>query len=581
MPASAIQLPTNRAIDRASLDRLVTSHLPDLCRAFEQATGWPLRYVPNVVPTNTDDLFIDDPACAWWRPVAVGDAVLGYLRMDLPGPSEEVADLHAAGELGDQIGVLVGQLLDRTQRLHEREVELATVVDLQSATSRLENLQQMLVDALRSAVEAVGARSAALFLLDPSITWLTLRAAYNLRPDQMPPSPRDLRLAPYDLEALTGQTVVVEDPRRVLAVRQGRSIDGSVGWAPPTNPDGNWRAGGQCPPYEAAPPDSLLSAPSSWCPPGHLSGVCVMVGSEALPMGTLWVYGDRLRPFTKHELRLIQATSNRIAATLDHVVLARDSGVKRRLARELSIASQFQAYLLPESVPQHRRYDLAAWTRPCRELGGDLYDLIPLAGGKLGIAIGDASGKSIPAAIVMASARGGLRAYVETPPSPSPACGGREGERVERIVSRLNGNLWTSTRGEQFMSLFYGVLDLESKRLEYACAGHPPTLWFRGNEVHELRASGLVLGVTPDAQYERVTVELEAGDVLVFYTDGISESSDAERNLFGTEGVVSAVRPCLSQPAGKILNRIREAVADFGKEGPYQDDMTLLVLKIR
>ncbi len=140
--------------------------------------------------------------------------------------------------------------------------------------------------------------------------------------------------------------------------------------------------------------------------------------------------------------------------------------------------------------------------------------------------------------------------------------------------------VWTSTRGEHFMSLFYGVLDPNARRLDYACAGHPATLLFRGSEVHELHSSGLVLGVQPDVEYERVTVDLEKEDVLVFYTDGISESSDAERNLFGDEGVIAAVRPWLSQPADEILGRLRETAEQFGREGPYQDDMTLLVLKI-
>lgn len=552
MPSSSTPLQTRPSVDRTSVESLVTVHLPELCRAFEQATGWPLRYVPATEPADSEGPFVDDPGCVWWYAVSVCDSVLGYLRMDLPGPSDEVADLHAAGELGNQVGQLVGKLLDRTQRLHEREVELATVVDLEAVSSQPANLQPTLVDALRSVVEAVGARSAALFLLDPSITWLILRAVCNLRPDQMPPSPRDLRMAPYDLEALTGQPVVVEDPRRVSAARRGQSLDSVA-----DDPD---RRG----PLAEDP-----LATSAWCPPEHLSGVCVAVGSESMPLGTLWVYGDQLRPFSKHDLRMIQATSNRIAATLDHVVLVRDSGVRRRLSRELSVASQFQSYLLPESIPQHPRYDLAAWTRPRRELGGDLYDLIPIGDEKLGIAIGDASGKSIPAAIVMASARGGLRAYIET------------GQSVDVIVARLNGNLWTSTRGEHFMSLFYGVLDPNARRLDYACAGHPATLLFRGSEVRELRSSGLVLGVQPDVEYERVTVDLETGDVLVFYTDGISESSDAERNLFGAEGVIAAVRPWLSQPADEILGRLREAAERFGREGPYQDDMTLLVLKIR
>jgi sigma-B regulation protein RsbU (phosphoserine phosphatase) len=243
--------------------------------------------------------------------------------------------------------------------------------------------------------------------------------------------------------------------------------------------------------------------------------------------------------------------------------------VRSRLSRELSVASQLQSRLLPGRVPTDSRFEIAAWTKPHRELGGDLYDLIPMDAGNLGIAIGDATGKSIPAAMVMAAARGGLRACVDRTAGP------------REVIDRLNRTMWAITRGDLFMSFLYGIFEPATGRFAYACAGHPAPLLFRGTEVRELESSGLVLGVTPHAQYDERSVSLESGDVLVLYTDGITESMDQEREWFAVDRVIENIRGRLDESASAILEALRDAVVAHSNRGPYQDDMTLLVLKVR
>lgn len=545
-------------------DRVLT-RLTELCRIFEEATGWSLSYIPNDRGSRAADPVLDDPTCPWWSPVTSEGQVVGHLRMD-QASSVDAVESHSAAELAEQIALLLAELIEQSHRLERSETDLAALVDLEWASGGLHNLQARLVQGLRSAVEAVGASAAALYVLDSSATMLTSRAVYNLRLEDLPPGPRDLRLATHDVMALTGQPVVVERPASVTAGAVPVEA-GAEGLSRSDAEAGYQLADVTCDGAIDDAEDVSLSSP--WCPRRQACGVCVAVESESVPLGTLWVYDEGARPFSERDIRLISVIAGHLAAALEHVVLLRDSQVRSRLSRELSVASQVQSRLLPAQVPAGDRFEIAAWTRPHRELGGDLYDLIPMEEGSLGIAIGDATGKSIPAAMVMAAARGGLRACVDESSSPS------------EVVDRLNRTMWTVTRGDLFMSFLYGVLESEAGRFHYACAGHPPPMLFRGSEVLDLDATGLVLGVTPHAQYDQQTVELEPDDVLVFYTDGITESMDEERQWMGTERVLEAVRGRLAEPAEAILKALRDSVLAHSENGPYQDDMTLLVLKMR
>jgi serine phosphatase RsbU (regulator of sigma subunit) len=246
---------------------------------------------------------------------------------------------------------------------------------------------------------------------------------------------------------------------------------------------------------------------------------------------------------------------------------AREQADQATLQADIAQAAKLQAGFAPRIASGHPALDLAAWSRPCRAVGGDFHDLIALADENLGIAIGDACGKGIAAALIMALVRGGLHAHVENV------------YRVSDIMARLNATLSASTPGDHFMSLFYGVLDLRHRTFSFTNAGHnPPLLWRRG-EFRELNEGGLVLGIAPDVAYDEMSLPLQEGDLVVLYTDGVTEAADAAGRFFGVDRLRAAIAAARDLPAAGVLATIRDQLDAFAAPGSQSDDLTLLAFR--
>src|SRR5215212_11499736 len=200
---------------------------------------------------------------------------------------------------------------------------------------------------------------------------------------------------------------------------------------------------------------------------------------------------------------------------------AAEAQERERIEQELQVARQIQQELLPESLPELDGWRIAAYYGPAREVGGDFYDFLELSSGRLGLVVGDATGHGMPAALVMASTRGMLRAVVQSLESP--------GEVLARVNEALVADIPPST----FVTCFYGILDPKSGHLVYANAGHDlPYLW-HGGATEELRARGMPLGLMPGTRYEEKEVVLEIGDSTLFYSDGLVEAHNPQREMFG------------------------------------------------
>jgi sigma-B regulation protein RsbU (phosphoserine phosphatase) len=238
----------------------------------------------------------------------------------------------------------------------------------------------------------------------------------------------------------------------------------------------------------------------------------------------------------------------------------------QRTEQELSAAARIQANLMPRRSPDLSGYQIAARNVPSRMVGGDFYDFIPFDELHLGIVIADVSGKGIPGAILMASARASLRAYLEDPHS------------VGGVITKLNRVLCRDTQPDQFVSLFYGMLDTADGTITYTNAGHNAPVVFRGKEKILLEQGGPILGVLSDTLYEEGIIQLLGGDMVLFYTDGITE---AERNAryFGVERLMEIVQGNMSTSPDEITERVFDEVVKFSSNSPQSDDRTLVVLK--
>jgi predicted ester cyclase len=239
---------------------------------------------------------------------------------------------------------------------------------------------------------------------------------------------------------------------------------------------------------------------------------------------------------------------------------------RERLEQELQVARQIQQELLPESVPKLDGWQLATYYGPAREVGGDFYDFVKLSSGRLGLIVGDATGHGMPAALVMATTRGMLRAVVQSSESP--------GEVLARVNEALVADIPPST----FVTCLYGILDPESGRFIYANAGHNLPCRHHDDQADELRARGMPLGLMPGTGYEEKEAVLDSGDSVLFYSDGLVEAHDPKGEMFGFPRLRALVAEHSEE--GSLVDLLLEELHSFTGEGwEQEDDITLLTLE--
>ncbi|HYM80433.1 MAG TPA: SpoIIE family protein phosphatase [Candidatus Limnocylindria bacterium] len=244
---------------------------------------------------------------------------------------------------------------------------------------------------------------------------------------------------------------------------------------------------------------------------------------------------------------------------------------KERLEEDLEVAREIQRRFLPQRAPAVPGLVVAGVSVPSREVGGDLFHYVELAGNRLGIALGDVSGKSVPAALIMSNVMSALRteALHET--------------EIEKSLERLNRLIVEQIEPGRFVTLFYGIVDPGAGLLRYTSAGHNPVLRISGDEVHWLGEGGVPLGVLPEARYPVTEVPFRPGDVVVAYSDGVTEAegpgAGGEIELFGEERLADTVGSLRSEPVEAIVRGVLAAVERFAAGRPQADDITLVVVR--
>jgi len=267
------------------------------------------------------------------------------------------------------------------------------------------------------------------------------------------------------------------------------------------------------------------------------------------------------------------------------------------LQHDLEVAASIQQSFLPDRLPSLPGTELAASMRPARDVGGDFYDAIPLPGGRLGLLIADVSGKGIPAALYMALARTLLRAH-SLSAQPRYLTDALESAQVRRLmrsgslgalaplgaVRQTNDYLLTHHRDPvMFLTLFYAVYEPQSRLLTYVNAGHNPPLLHHtpSGEQEWLAPTDVAIGLMPGRLFESQQHRLSPGDLLVLYTDGVTEAVNPEMELFDTDRLSAAIRGLADRPAEEILSGIAAHVAAFSAGAPQADDLTLAILKVQ
>jgi serine phosphatase RsbU (regulator of sigma subunit)/pSer/pThr/pTyr-binding forkhead associated (FHA) protein len=272
--------------------------------------------------------------------------------------------------------------------------------------------------------------------------------------------------------------------------------------------------------------------------------------------------------FTERDLQLLTLIAGVAAIRIENVRLLEVQQEQKRLANELAVASEIQFRLQPETPPAIPGYDVVGVSFPCYEVGGDYYDFIEKPDGRCVVALGDVSGKGTGAALLMSSIHAAVRAHTRTRLSAS------------EIVSEINQYIYDNTPSNRYVTLFYSELDPRSHQLTYINSGHNSPLLARvSGEVTRLDIGGFPVGITPFGDYREGWVEIEPGDVMVVYSDGVTESLNEEGEEFGEARLVEIVQKNRGRSAAGLRDRIDEALTKFVGRASAVDDLTLVIMK--
>jgi sigma-B regulation protein RsbU (phosphoserine phosphatase) len=551
--------PATRAGGRSITEFLTDGSLVRLCDEVARLTGLEvqLRDADGRLIVKVDDpdkpwsVCEDAPredARAMSFPLRVGGERIGSIVL-ASGTPELPSDPR--GTLERLLAHLAGTSAELCE--HELEVqhkvrELGALFRLTSLLAQASGMQRVLEVALDAALDVLGLDAGSIMLLkedaDGVISTgteedLALSTSRNLSKDWLDwpiPLSKD-RL--FDKMALGGEIVVAEDLRA----------------------------------------DPRVAIHDKVVEEGLVSAMHAGMVFQNRPLGVMRLYAKSPRTFGDFDRRLLRSIAQQAAIAIEQARLLRIGEEERRIQRQLELAADVQRRMLPSRLPQIPGIDLAARYVPSFELGGDFYDIIELHG-HLGLVVGDVVGKGIAAALLMSSVRAGLRAHAQ------------EIYDLDTVVSKVNQALCRDTLDNEFATLWYGVLDPLTLRLTYCCAGHDPTLVIRvpphrsptPADIDELSVGGMVVGIDRSQRYQRAVYDMQPRDVLVAYTDGLTDATNFNREKFGKKRLRSALLSILSaEPnasAARILDLLHWEVRRFTGLASRTDDETLLVMRV-
>lgn len=433
-------------------------------------------------------------------------------------------DLELFSSLADQIAVA----LDNSylfSKLKKKTLESQTLLEVEKSLSSTLDLSELLESILDSLRKVVKYDAVAIFLIDRDKQEIDHIKAKGFDPALEP-----------DLQLKIGE--------------------GLAGWAAKTQ--------------------SSLMVPNVREDPRYVearvetkSGMVVPILSQKRIIGVFSLENDELDAYHQEDLELLEVFASLAAVSLERARQHQEILAKRRLEEELSVARRIQESFLPRRKPQLRGFDISGINLPSEEVGGDYYDFIPIIENQMGIAIADVSGKGVPAALIMASFRASLIAEM------------RNNYAIRSIMFKVNNLLFESTASENYVTAVYGVLDMKNHIFTFSNGGHnAPILRHADGRMEYLTEGGVALGMFENSGYEERRVGLTPGQIMVFYTDGVTEAKSRGEEEFGTGRLKQVIDDSHQLGARRIREKIYDAVRRFTGDVPQADDITLIVIKV-
>lgn len=300
------------------------------------------------------------------------------------------------------------------------------------------------------------------------------------------------------------------------------------------------------------------------------SMLCVPLKVKDRMIGLISLFNKKKEAFTPNDQRLLSIIAMQSAQVIENARLYEEEKKLQQIEEDLKTARNIQFSLLPKENPSLPNVDIAGFSLPAREVGGDYYDFINIDQDRLGIVIADVSGKGMPAALLMANLQATLRGQALTNYAPS------------KCIAKSNSLLCRSVDVGKFVTLFYGILNTNEKTFTYTNAGHCyPLIFNRKGEFKELEKGGLVLGVLDDYPYQEERMVLHPGELILLYTDGITEAFNQRDEQFEEERLIKVVQESFHLDAKDISQQILNHVIAFQEDVPQSDDLTSVVVKVQ
>jgi serine phosphatase RsbU (regulator of sigma subunit) len=423
----------------------------------------------------------------------------------------------------------IARLCFQEFQLRQRINELTAVYHVAMMLADARDLQRVLRSTVKVVCEVMQTKAASLRLIDEDKDELVIKAVYNLSAEYLNKGPVRLSKSEIDQIAL--------------------SADGFEY-------------------YRNMGTDPRIQYPQEAVREGVVSMLSVGLRYKGKAIGVLRVYTDEEQVFSPLRIDLLKAVAAQAAAAIENARLLTESYEAKALEKQISMAAEVQQRMIPQKPPEIPGFDLASVYVPCFELGGDFFDFITLPEDNVGLAIADVSGKGLPASLIMASVRAFLRAQVDNV------------YYLYEVIRRINLMVCRDTKVGEFVTLFYGVLNAATKRFTYCNAGHPAPLLLRGGQVTELSASdNMVLGVSATEEYKQFFVDLNEGDLLLLYTDGVTDGANFAKQRFGRERLTEAFAKG-GATAEVVAQNVLWELRKFVGLAPRIDDITMMVVRV-
>ncbi len=316
--------------------------------------------------------------------------------------------------------------------------------------------------------------------------------------------------------------------------------------------------------------DDRIVYPKETMAEGLISQLTVAIKFKNRNIGVLRLYSPEPARFDADTIRIARLVASQCAIAITNARLYSRAIEGAKMAEQLRLGAVIQRRMIPEKAPCMCGLDVGAIYHPCYQIGGDMYDFLQIDDHTLITGISDVIGKGIPAAIMMSMFRGTLRAYAD---------GGYHRHTMEEIIHKLNRVACNECRDGEFITFFIAQIDTEKNQLTYCSCGHEPALLLRGDEIIELQAGGLVLGIMPEADYQIETVEFRQGDTLLMYTDGLIDAMNFEGQIWGKDRLFEALRKIPRDSARQIIHSLLGYRRRHAGLAERTDDTSIVVIR--